>query len=290
MMLETKAVSFRVLAPQAPETAVVVEIPHAGLAVDALAVASLAAPVRSLGMDADLYVDELYAHAPGVGATVLLADHSRYVCDLNRSELDVDPLAASGGTAQRAPHGLIWRDTTEGQRALFQPLPRAELERRLNIYYRPYHQRLSALLAEKRAKFGFVILLAGHSMPSRGRQGHADSGRDRADIVPGSRGRTTACAAVIDTPESVARAHGWSVMHDIPYRGGFTTGHYGRPEIHQHALQVELSRRLYMNEMTLEKRAGGFEQTRDYCTRLVASLGALELLSKQSGLRTETGA
>lgn len=290
MMLETRAVSFRVLAPQAPETAVVVEVPHAGLAVDALTIASLSAPVRSLGMDADLYVDELYSEAPSVGATVLVAEHSRYVCDLNRSEQDVDPLAASGGKAHRAPHGLIWRDTTEGQRALYQPLVRAELERRLETFYRPYHERLVALLAAKRAKFGFVILLAGHSMPSRGRQGHTDSGRDRADIVPGSRGRTTACAAVIDTPERVAQGRGWTVVHDVPYRGGFTTAHYGRPELHQHALQVELSRRLYMNEMTLEKKAEGFAQTRQYCTELVAALGELELLPTKSGLPKESRA
>jgi N-formylglutamate amidohydrolase len=277
-MVETGGVSFRVIAPQAPETPVVVEIPHAGLEVDVLTIASLSAPVRSLGIDADLYVDELYSEASRVGATVLVARHSRYVCDLNRSEQDVDPLAVAGGTAQRAPHGLIWRDTTEGQRALHQPLTRAELERRLGTYYRPYHQRLASLLAAKRAKFGFAILLAGHSMPSRGRQGHTDSGRDRADIVPGSRGRTTAAAAVIDTPGRTAHGRGWTVVHDDPYRGGFTTAFYGRPEMHQHALQVELSRRLYMDEITLEKKSGGFEATRDYCTELVASLGALELL------------
>jgi N-formylglutamate deformylase len=270
-------VSFRVISPRGPETAVVVEVPHAGLAVDPLTLSSLSAPARSLGIDADLYVDELYAGAPDVGATLLAAEYSRYVCDLNRSEQDVDPLAVAGGAAQRAPHGLIWRDTTEGQRALYQPLSRDELERRLATFYRPYHRCLAELLATKRAKFGFVILLAGHSMPSRGRPGHSDTGRDRADVVPGSRGRTSASAAIIDTPERVARPRGWSVVHDDPYRGGFTTAFYGRPDQQQHALQVELSRRLYMNEATLEKKPGGFEATREFCTALIAALGALDL-------------
>src|SRR6187402_298317 len=265
-------VSFRVIEPRAVEIPVVVEVPHAGLGVDALTVAHLSAPVRSLGNDADLYVDELYADAPSVGASLLVAELSRYVCDLNRSEQDVDPLAAVGGTAQRAPHGLIWRDTTEGQRALYQPLSREELERRLVRFYRPYHQCLAELLAAKRARFGFVVLLAGHSMPSRGRPGHSDTGRDRADVVPGSRGRTTAAGVVIDTPQRVAQPRGWSVVHDDPYRGGFTTAFYGRPERQQHALQVELSRRLYMNEGTLEKKVSGFEATRDYCTALVEAL------------------
>jgi N-formylglutamate amidohydrolase len=276
-MLEDETVSFRVSAPRGAETAVIVEVPHAGLAVDPLSLPTLSAPVRSIGIDADLYVDELYAAAPDVGATLLVAEHSRYVCDLNRSEHDVDPLASAGGTAQRAPHGLIWRDTTEGQRALYQPLAREELERRLAQFYRPYHQCLAELLAAKRARFGFVILLAGHSMPSRGRPGHSDTGRERADVVPGSRGRTTAAGVVIDTPERIAAPRGWSVVHDDPYRGGFTTAFYGRPDLDQHALQVELSRRLYMNEGTLEKKPGGFEATRDYCTALVAALGALDL-------------
>ena len=268
--------AFRVIAARAKETPLVVEVPHAGLGFDALTAANLAAPVRSIGVDADLYVDELYADAPDVGATLLVAELSRYVCDLNRSVNDVDPLAASGGTAQRAPHGLIWRDTTEGVRALCQPLSRDELERRVESYYRPYHRCLTDLLQAKRAKFGFAILLAGHSMPSRGRQGHADTGRDRADVVPGSRGRTTAHGAIIDTPDRLARELGWTVVHDDPYRGGFTTAHYGRPEEGLHAVQVELSRRLYMDELSLHKKTSGFEETRRFCRGLAEALGAIE--------------
>lgn len=277
MVEDVDTVSFRVIEPRGTETPVLVEVPHAGLGIDALTAATLSAPVRSLATDADLYVDELYAGAPDVGATLLVAEVSRYVCDLNRSEADVDPLAATGGGAQRAPHGLIWRDTTEGTRALYQPLSRAELERRIETFYRPYHQRLGGLLEAKRSKFGFAILLAAHSMPSRGRQGHVDTGRDRADIVPGSRGRTTAVAAVIDTPERLARNYEWSVVHDDPYRGGFTTGHYGQPHRGWHALQVELSRRLYMEETTLQKKVEGFQTTRTFCTALVAALGTLTL-------------
>jgi N-formylglutamate deformylase len=276
-MLDRPSVSFRIVAPEAPETPVVVEVPHAGLRLDPQSLANLSAPARCLGVDADLYVDELYEGAPRVGATLLVAELSRYVCDLNRAEQDVDPLAAAGGTASRAPHGLIWRDTTEGQRALYQPLSRDELQRRIESFYRPYHAALQRLLDDKRARFGYVILLAGHSMPSRGRQGHADTGRDRADIVPGSRGRTTARGDVIDTSERLARERGWSVVHDEPYRGGFTTAHYGRPDLAQHALQVELSRKLYMDELTLERRRGGFEATREYCTELIRALGSLDL-------------
>ena len=272
-----KSQFFTVTPPQSDETPVVVEVPHAGLSVDPRSLATLVAPARSLGMDADLYVDELYADAPKMGATLLCATVSRYVCDLNRGEADIDSQTVDGGGARPYPHGLVWRTTTEDRPSIAAPLPRLELERRLTDIYRPYHGTLQSLLAAKVDKFGYAILLCGHSMPSRGRAGHTDPGRDRADVVPGSRGRSSAHQDVVHVPEAVALPLGWSVAHDDPYRGGFTTGHYGRPAERVHAVQVELARRLYMDEQTLGKKPKDFEQTRAYCRTLVAELGKLAL-------------
>jgi len=271
------AVFFSVRKPAGEEKPVVVEVPHAGLGVDPESLATLAAPARSLGYDADLYVDELYADAPSEGATLVVSHLSRYVCDLNRAEGDVDALTVEGGGPRPAPHGLIWRTTTENQPALTRPLAGAELARRLLQIYRPYHSALAEVLLEKRERFGFVILLCGHSMPSRGRAGHSDPGRDRADVVPGSRGRSSAAPQVIETPETLAREFGWSVAHDDPYRGGFATGFYGRPAEGVHAVQVELARRLYMDEQTLAKKPNEFARTRLYCRSLVARLARMAL-------------
>lgn len=259
------------------ETPVVVEVPHAGLMVDPPSLATLVAPARSLGRDADLYVDELYADAPAEGATLLRAHLSRYVCDLNRGEGDVDALTVEGGGARSAPHGLVWRTTTENVPAIPGPLPRRELERRLDEIYRPYHSTLRRLLERKLEQFGLAVLLCGHSMPSRGRAGHSDPGRERADVVPGSRGRTSAAHAVIEMPELVAKELGWTVSHDDPYRGGFSTGHYGRPQHNVHAVQVELARRLYMDELSLAKKLNDFKKTREFCRTLVARMGRLAL-------------
>src|SRR5204863_9926181 len=119
--------------PRGAEIPVVVEIPHAGVFVDAASLASLAAPARAIGQDADLFVDELYAGAADLGATVLAALVSRYVCDLNRAESDIDGLAVQGAPARSAPHGLIWRSTTENLPALTAPLDAKELTRRLDL-------------------------------------------------------------------------------------------------------------------------------------------------------------
>jgi N-formylglutamate amidohydrolase len=269
-------VSFSVREPKGAWTPVVVEVPHAGLSVDAGTLSTLVAPAHALGRDADLYVDELFEDAPDTGAALLVAEISRYVIDLNRAESDVDTLAVEGAPRRSTPHGLIWRSTTDGRAALSGPLSPFELERRLNAYYRPYHEALRRLLDARIARFGFAILLCGHSMPSRGRDGHQDAGRERADLVPGSRGRTSAAPIVIDAVDRLGREYGFSIAHDQPYRGGFSTGHYGRPERNLHAVQIEISRRLYMDEVTLARRAPEFHHLRHFARELVTRLGKLQ--------------
>lgn len=264
---------FSVVEPTADETPVIVEIPHAGLFVDGPAFATLAAPARSIGRDADLYVDELYAGAADEGASVLVAHLSRYVVDLNRSESDVDPDTVEGApNGARATRGIVWRLTSDGGRVLERPLPRAELVRRLDTYYRPYHAALKSLIDHKKERFGFAVVLAAHSMPSVGRAGHGDPNAARADVVPGTRGRTSASARFIDAVDAHARSAGLSVRHDDPYQGGFTTQHYGRPGQAVHVVQVELARRLYMDEAALTK-GPAFGRIRSWCQGLVAALG-----------------
>jgi N-formylglutamate amidohydrolase len=270
-------VPFSVLDPTSEETPLVVEIPHPGIALDPQAMATLVAPARSIARDADLWVDELYADAPARGATVVVAHVSRYVVDLNRSENDIDAEVVEGApTGSRATRGIVWRLTSEGARVLDAPLPRRELERRLDTYYRPYHRALAAAIERKRARFGFAVLLAAHSMPSVGRAAHGDPHAVRADVVPGTRGRTSAAARFIDAVDAHARAAKLSVAHDDPYQGGYTTQHYGRPDGGVHVVQVELARRLYMDEVGLGKTAQtgqGFDRMRAWCADLVALLG-----------------
>jgi N-formylglutamate deformylase len=276
---------FEVIEPKGGETPVVVEVPHAGLSLDAETLSYTIAPARSIARDADLHVEALFEDAPAEGATLIFARASRYLVDLNRGEGDFDHEAVEGGGRTSWPRGLIWRLTTDGEPILARRLPRAELERRLDLVYRPYHRVLEGLLARKRARFGFAVLLCAHSMPSLPRRGHADPAGARADIVPGTRGRTTAAAAVIDVVDRHARSCGYSVRHDDPYRGGFSTGHYGTPASAVHAIQVEISRRLYMDESTLRTDAQGSRGVREFARTLVARLAFAENPATLDALR-----
>src|ERR1700723_153338 len=75
------------------ETALIVEIPHAGVFVPPPFMPELVASARAIGRDADLYVDDLYEEAHLDGASMLVSRTSRYVVDLNRAENDVDAQA-----------------------------------------------------------------------------------------------------------------------------------------------------------------------------------------------------
>jgi N-formylglutamate amidohydrolase len=277
---------FEVFDPAGPETPVVVEIPHAGLEVPAPLLELLSAPARAIGRDADLYVDALYEDAPAEGATVLACGVSRYAIDVNRAETDVDGEVVEGARSDVSlHHGLVWRTTSDGDAALRRRLTRAELEERLDLVWRPYHRALGAIIERKRARFGVAVVLAAHSMPSvergvrptgRGREarGTGPWASVRADVVPGTCGRRSAAAVLIDAVEEHANARGWSVRHDEPYAGGFTTQHYGRPAAGVHVVQVELARRLYLDETTL-RRGTEFGSVRAWCRELVRRLGVL---------------
>ena len=267
---------FDLTQPTGQESPVLVEVPHAGLAVPDPVASELAVPRDVRLRDSDIYVDRLYRDAPAGGASLLAARVSRYVVDLNRAADDVDPLAVPDHPDPRGvqPRGVVWRITTDGLPALTAPLTYAKLQRRLALFHAPYHAALEAELQRKRERFGYAILLAAHSMPSVSRLGH---GPPRADVVPGTRNRTTATSKVIDCVDRHFKDAGLSVRHDDPYRGGWSTSHYGRPAEGIHAIQIELNRALYVDEATSRPLDGAFERLAQTCADLATALGALRL-------------
>ena len=263
--------------PAAAETPVLVEVPHAGIRVPPSIRPAIAAPDEAMERDSDRFVDQLFDESPLVGATLIAGRYSRYVVDLNRGESDVDAESVEGIAASgRAPRGVIWRITGDGARILRKPISQAELEARLDAYHRPYHREIERIVAHKLERFGIAVILAAHSMPSFARLANGETGPPRADVVPGTRGRTTADARFIECVDRAALARNWSVRHDDPYRGGFTTAHYGRPHLRVHAVQVELARRLYMDEKSVTPHTK-FQDVRAWCRGLVAKLGETAL-------------
>lgn len=263
--------------PQITPSPVLVEVPHSGLHVPPEVEPEIDTTPSAVLRDSDIYVDQLYQRAPENGATLLVSRVSRYVVDLNRGPEEVDSAAVP--RHPRARHiparGVVWRARTDGTPLLRAPLTIEQFTQRLSRFYEPYHQTLREVAAEIRKEHGQVMILAAHSMPSTGRRVLGGGAVRRADVVPGTRGRSTADGRIIDLIDSHFREAGLSVKHDDPYRGGWTTSSYGAPKRKQHAVQIELNRALYVDERTSEIKKNDFVQLQRVLDELVGKLGKL---------------
>ena len=268
---------MRVCAP--PDTPLVLSVPHAGVGTTGFDAAMV--PALDVRNDADLFVDRLYGVATGSagawGGPYIVAGLSRFVCDMNRDPDDVSPQAVPEHPAPRNAdgRGFIWAVTTEGKPTMSRPLTLAEWQARRAVHA-AYHGAIREALDRARSRFGFALLLDGHSMPSVGRSGHKDPGRPRADVVPGDRDGTSCSPALSRLVGAHFRARGYTVAFNDPYKGGFITAHHGRPHEDVHAIQIELRRDLYMDETTftlLPDRAPRLQQT---LRELLAALDGFE--------------
>jgi len=269
--------------PVTTPSPVLVEVPHSGLQVPPEVESEIEATPLAVLRDSDIYVDQLYQRAPENGATLLVSRVSRYVVDLNRGPDEVDSAAVPRHPRGRhiPARGVVWRARTDGTPLLRTPLTIEQFSRRLDLFYEPYHQALRDAATQMREQHGRVLVLAAHSMPSAGRRMIGGGQVHRADVVPGTRGRSTANGRIIDLVDSHFRAAGLSVKHDDPYRGGWTTSRYGAPKRGQHALQIELNRALYVDERTSEIKAKDFARLQTVLDQLVGKLGELLQSSAQ---------
>ena len=260
-----------------PSSPLVVSVPHAGLRTAGFE--RTLNPELDVRCDSDLFVDRLYRIGDPDGPEVsVAAQTSRFVCDMNRDPDDVSSGAVPEHPAPRNSdgRGFVWAITTMGVPALARPLSLDEWKERTAIHA-AYHDALSRALGRARERFGYAILVDGHSMPSRGRAGHKDPGRERAQVVPGDRDGTSCAPALSAHVTGHFQAAGLTVAANDPYKGGFITAHHGDPANAIHAIQIELRRDLYMDEDNFTVTQPLFDTLRDTLDKLLASLRTLRL-------------
>jgi N-formylglutamate deformylase len=229
----------------------------------------------------DTHVAELYAAAPRFGATLVEALFPRAYIDPNRALADMDtallaepwPGALSPSHKTELGIGLIWRLAHGGVPMYARALTVAEVERRIAQCYEPYHTAVAAALDERHRQFGAVWHINCHSMPAVGDVMSDDPGRPRADFVLGDRDGSTCEAGLTAFVAATLSDMGYEVAINDPYKGVELVRRHGRPAERRHSLQIEINRRLYMNERTLAKTAG-FARLQANLERLLASLAS----------------
>jgi N-formylglutamate amidohydrolase len=267
---------IEISARRAQDVALVLASPHSGADYPADFLAASRLDPLTLRRSEDCYVDEIFDPGPELAAPLLKARFPRAYLDPNREPYELDPAmfedALPPYVNSRSPRvrvglGTIARVVATGEEIYAKKLRFAEATERIERLYRPYHRALKQLVGATRERFGYYLLIDCHSMPSSIVEGPRAGTRSKADIVLGDCHGTACHPVVIDTAHELLQAKGYQVVRNAPYAGGFTTAHYGSPRSGAHALQIELSRGLYMDERSLDRKP--------YVTRLAADMRAL---------------
>ncbi len=213
----------------------------------------------------DTHVEALWGFAPSLGAAMVDARFPRNYVDVNRALDEVDetlldepwPGPVSAGPKVRLGKGLVWRMLDDGTPIYDRKLSVREMQSRIDRCWRPYHEALEAAVRAARGRHGYVIHINCHSMPAVA-QAYATEhpGLVHADFVLGDRDGTSADPRLTQGIERFLNSRGYSVSVNHPYKGVEIVRKHGRPAENQHSIQLEVNRRLYMDESTLERNAG----------------------------------
>ena len=217
-------------------------------------------PVEQLRGYEDRLVDDLVADAPKHGILLIAANFPRAYVDPNRAIDDLDPQVVGDDWSEplrpspysRLGLGLVFRTGLDNKPIYERPLGRASVMKRIEQYWRPYHDALEAALRQARERWGAVWHIAWHSMRPIGDSQSPDPGQARPDFVVSDRDSESSEPQFTDFAVDTLRGLGYRVAVNEPFKGGYITQRYGRPAEGLHSLQIEMNRTLYLDLETLE--------------------------------------
>lgn len=265
---------FTILQPPAGQQSlpIVANLPHSGLKVpEEIATQFTPEHLQSLP-NSDWHLQPLYSFLPALGITVMQANYSRYVVDLNR--------------ALKPPFlGSFWSAVVPEQAAFKQPIyqdqkpSKASVRNRIDEFYTPYHLQLTALLNEAVGQHDKVYLLDLHSF----------MGLITDDVCLGNANGKTCQPTLIDGAADSFAQQGYQVVKNKVFTGGYITRHYGQqPQVE--ALQIEIRYPTYLPDDQIELsriptwQGPNFEQAQIRLKAVFESLLTLIAASANSSL------
>lgn len=200
--------------------------------------------------DTDWHLPQLYDFIHDLDITLIAANYSRYVIDLNR-----DPSGESLYPGQSVTE--LCPTTLFDDSDMYLPSERpdgVEIASRKVKFYDPYHQELAAQIARLKAMHDDVILFDAHSI--RSVVPRFFEGKLPDFNIGTNSGRS--CYTDFETKayNALSRSSRHSTVLNGRFKGGHITRTYGDPTHGVHAIQLEMSQDLYMSEETLAYDTG----------------------------------
>ena len=256
--------SIRYLPGNSP---LVLDSPHSGT--DYPADFVYACDLQALRSAEDTHVDKLYDFAPGLGVHWIEALFPRSYLDANRDTTEIDvslfdakwphPVATDPKTLAKVKlgKGLIWRTTDDGVPLYDRKLSVAEVQARILHCWQPYYVAVAEAIDAAHDQHGYSIHVNCHSMPAIASICATEfPGEAHADFVIGNRDHTTCSPALAELVDEHLSSLGYSVSLNHPYKGVELVRRFGAPSEDRHSVQIEVNRKLYMDEKTFELNDG----------------------------------
>ena len=218
----------------------------------------------------DSYVDELFDYAVKIGAVMLKAEFPRSYIDPNRAETDfflkdiinqnniMYEIDFKPSIKSEMGIGLIWlKIPPEGDDMYKNKITLDELMNRVKTYHRPYHEALRRIMNKTHKKYNKFYHINCHSMQEKATAMSTQiKGTSRPDFVIGDRDGNSCDKKFTNVVVECLRDLNYEVMVNDPYKGAELVSAYSDPNIQKHSLQIEINRKLYMNEETRVKHDG----------------------------------
>ena len=259
-MAQSSGDLFEILAPALWHAPLVFNSPHSGEILPSILTEQSRLGEADLRQSEDRAVDRLFIGCLEAGAPMLRALASRAYVDLNREPYELDPrmfieplpgYMNSGSPRVAAGFGTVPRQVGEGFDIYRGRISLNDALQRIETYYKPYHRLLGELMQTAQNAEGLALLIDCHSMPGSAAKPSGAHSKS-ADIVLGDKFGLSCGAEISVWIEQFFAKHGLQTVRNKPYAGGFITENYGAPHHDRHAIQVEINRSLYMNEVTTQ--------------------------------------
>lgn len=275
------APSLATVLPRTAPIALVCDSPHSGTVYpDDF---GYSVPLADLRKCEDTFVDALWADVPQVGGTLIHAHFPRSYIDANRACTDIDTAMLSDpwpGDAQPSErcitlgNGLVFSKTTTHAEIYDRKLSAGEVQRRIERCWRPYRSALVKALWDAKCTFGRAWHLNLHSMPSNAYERlRRVSATPLADVVVGDLHGRTCSPGFLRCVVDAFRALGYQVSVNDPYAGQDLIREHGQPDTGCESLQIEINRKLYLDEETREPNAR-YARTQEDVSRALRVIAA----------------
>jgi N-formylglutamate deformylase len=224
------------------EVPILISVPHCGTAFPDELKDQYDPELIKAPIDTDWFVNRLYDFAPSMGISMVTAHYSRWVIDLNRDPQS-KPLYIDGRiiTELCPTTTFLGKSLYKDKRKEIAP---SEIERRVQQYYLPYHKKISEELRRLKNKFGKVLLWDCHSI----KQLVPTIRQEKfPDLILGDADETSASTILIQSVLETLKISIYTLSHNHPFKGGYITRYFGKPNENQHALQLEMTKVNYMD-------------------------------------------